>query len=187
MSIPPAQPRLRPRHVTTPPLFIGQDPTRTTSANNPTMQWRVVVPPAPCRPPVQTPGPAGTPDQPTARALTFSTTSLSAASQIVAVLAIGLGLSFPEGGQMGWLAHSAWSVFAITATLLQLASLFGGVPAQLWAVQVAATTALLVHFVLVVAPMAATNTGFLLTLGTSAAVLGCWFSPVRPIRGPKTD
>lgn len=182
MPIPPAEPGSPQRHISTPPSFIRHDPTQTTAANNPTMQWRVVVPPLPSK--SSAPDPR-TPNKPVARALTISTSSLSAVAQIVAVLAIGLGLSLPEGGQMGWLVHSAWSVFAIAATLFQLASLFGGVPAQLWAVQVAATTALLVHFVLVVAPTAATNTGFLLTLGTSAAVVGCWFSPVRPTRGPR--
>jgi hypothetical protein len=101
-------------------------------------------------------------------------------AQVAAVLAMFVGLSLPLDRTL-WASATAWAVFAALASIVQLAPLVG--PAmglsveRSWTVGAAATGAILVFWLLVAAPSAASNEGFFLTLAAGCAAIGTWWSP----------
>lgn len=80
---------------------------------------------------------------------------------------------------------TAWSIFAVVMALLQLAPLVGGAlgldKASAWSVGAVGTAGLVGYWVIIVLPGVSSNAGFMLTLATACAVIGCWLSPGRRV------
>ncbi len=69
--------------------------------------------------------------------------------------------------------------------LLSLAPLVGGGlgldKPTAWSVGAVGTAALVGYWVIIVLPGVSSNAGFMLTLATACAVIGCWLSPGRRV------
>jgi hypothetical protein len=106
--------------------------------------------------------------------------TLARLAQVVALVAMIVGLSLPFDRTL-WASATAWAVFAAIAAVVQLAPLVG--PAmglsveRSWTIGAAATAAIVVFWLLVGAPSAASNEGFFLTLAAACAAIGTWWSP----------
>lgn len=99
------------------------------------------------------------------------------------MLLIALGLSIPFDRTCGWVSYSAWSAFALLAAigalLPQFAAAFGWSIPTGWLVGAGATGALTAFWVLISLPSITSNADFCLTVGTGAALVGCWLAPGR--------
>lgn len=80
---------------------------------------------------------------------------------------------------------TAWSIFAVVMALLSLAPLVGGGlgldKSTAWSVGAVGTAGLVGYWVIIVLPGVSSNAGFMLTLATACAVIGCWLSPGRRV------
>jgi len=103
--------------------------------------------------------------------------------QVIALVAVPLGLAIPFDSTCLWSTSVAWASFATVAAIGQLApmvgSAFGWNQLTAWRVGAGAVAALIGFWVLLVLPSIASNSSFVVTLGVAAAGLGCWLTPGR--------
>lgn len=106
--------------------------------------------------------------------------------QIIALVAVPLGLAIPFDSTCMWATSIAWACFATIAAIAQLApmlgSAFGWSVPTAWKIGAGATAALIGFWVLLILPSISSNASFVVTIGVAAAGLGCWLSPGRQSR-----
>jgi hypothetical protein len=96
-----------------------------------------------------------------------------------------IGLFVPSGGATFWASAQFWSGFAAFCALVQLAPLarpvFGWPAGRAWSIGAAGVAGLLVFWVLIVLPVVASNSSFVMTAAVAAAAGGSWLAPGRRI------
>jgi len=95
------------------------------------------------------------------------------------------GLFVPYDGPTFWASAQFWSGFAAFCALVQLAPLarpvFGWSAGRAWSIEAAGVAGLLLFWVLIVLPVVATNSSFVVTAAVGAAAGGAWLAPGRRI------
>ena len=96
-----------------------------------------------------------------------------------------IGLFVPYDGASFWASAQFWSGFAAFCAVVQLAPLarpvFGWSAGRAWSVEAAGVAGLLLFWVLIVLPVVATNSSFVVTAAVGAAAGGAWLAPGRRI------
>ena len=108
---------------------------------------------------------------------------LWSALEVVALVALLLGLFVPEHDTQLWDGSEAWSVFAIVCAVAQLVPLLRRSTkldeTQAWHVAAVGAAGLALYWLLLVLPVIGRNTSFAVTLATAAAAGGVWLAPER--------
>ena len=109
---------------------------------------------------------------------------LWAALEIVALVALLIGLFVPEHDVKLWDGAEAWSVFAIVCAIAQLAPFARRATRlderQAWFVAAVAAGGLGLYWLLIVLPIIGRNTSFAVTLAAAAAGGAACLAPGRP-------
>lgn len=137
--------------------------------------------PGPAFPPGGPGIPMGPQPGPPAPAAAVNAWVLARLAGLVGVL---LGLSLPFDSSCMWVTSTAWSILAALACVAAVIAGFGvgSNPRTTRGLGLAATAALVVHWVLIALPGVGSNSGFCLTIGTGALVAAAWFSWGRTLR-----
>jgi len=103
--------------------------------------------------------------------------------ELLAVVALLLGLLLEENGSNLWDASEAWSIFAIVCAAAQLAPLLrktlSWTEERAWLVAVVGAAGLVLYWLLIALPAISRNTSFAVTVAAAAAAGAAWLAPGR--------
>ena len=140
-----------------------------------------VTPPA-GPPPADPPPPA---PHRTTETITTSTTTFETWSwlELLALVALLIGLFVKESDVNLWELSEAWSIFAIVCGVAQLAPLarssFHWTAERAWLIAAVGAGGLALYWLLLELPAIARNTAFAVTVAPAAAIGGVWLAPGR--------
>jgi hypothetical protein len=133
------------------------------------------------------PGPAAPARHTPARAAVHGRVLASRMLALLGGVTAAIGLFVPYDGATFWSTAQFWTGFAAFCALVQLAPLArpvsGWSARRAWSIGAAGVAGLLLFWVLIVLPVVATNSSFVVTAAVGAATGGAWLGRRPPVTG----